>query len=222
MMSGHELFLCDMKSNLFTRINIGGQLVGWWDEHTLLVHDGTNNLVLRDVTTRQTEPLLSAEEISKLLQKMGLPSRADDIGRARAPWLSSHWNGRAYDFFFTVAKEENWESQFLVKLDRNNRTLNLVKRDFKSHHLGFFDANATHYIYEGENGAPGRGGNGAVYICDLSDDSVRTLVPPDNGGQYSLARFCGDGVIYMHKRVLWRVELDGSNNMPLFQPGEGR
>ena len=213
-LGGHELFLCDLASNLFTKITISGQLVGWWDEHTLLVHDEGNNLVLTDVTTHQTNTLLSAEATAEFMQKIGLPRGSADKG-----WWGSNWSGRGYDFFLTLESEKNWGESFLLKLDRSERTLKVVKRNFKSQHLGFLDAEATHYLYEGENGVRGRGGNGGVYLRDLSDDSLKTLVPPDNAGQYSLARFCGDGVIYIRKNVLWRVDLNGSNNAPLFQPG---
>jgi hypothetical protein len=211
---GHELFLCDLQSNLLTKITISGKLVGWWDAETLLVDDEWNNLAMLDVVTHQTNTILSAEMISKSLQGMGLPGSAADIG-----WMCN-WNGRGYDFFFTLAREKNWGESFLLKLDRNDRTLKLVKRTFKFKHLGFFDSEGAYYLYEGESGPPGRGGNGGVYLRDVSDDSVRTLVPPDNGGQYSLARFCVDGVIYMRNKLLWRVDLDGSNNSPLFQPSQ--
>ena len=72
------------------------------------------------------------------------------------------------------------------------------------------------FVYQGESGAPGSGGNGAVYLRDLSDNSVHTLVPPNNKGQYAIPRFYGDEVIYFRDRVIWRIGLDGSNNVPLF------
>ena len=209
---GQELFLCDLESQLLTKITFSGRLVGWWDGHTLLVHDQGNGFALLDVITRQSNTLLSAEAISKFMQETGLPGGPADIG-----WIC-YWNGGGYDLYLTVAKEKNWGESFLVKLDRNDRSLKLVKRNFKFHHLGFLDAAGTHYLYEGENGVPGRGGNGGVFLRDMSDDSIRTLVPPDNSGQYSLARFCGDGVIYSRNKVLWRVDLNGSNNTPVFQP----
>ena len=212
-LSGHEVFLCDLTSNRFTKITINGKLVGWWDEQTILLKDEGNSFVLMDVITRQTNTLFSAQATSKLLQKMGLPDDPADIGSF------FNWNGRGYDFFFAVEKEKHSGESFLLKLDQSDRTLKLVKRKFAFHHLGFLDAEGTHYLYEGESGTPGNGGNGGVFVRDLSDDSVQTLVPPDNGGQYSLARFCGDSVIYWRKNVLWRIDLNGSNNAPLFQAG---
>lgn len=41
-------------------------------------------------------------------------------------------------------------------------------------------------------------------------------MPPDNKGQYAIPRFYGDEVIYYRNRVLWRIGLDGSNNVPVF------
>ncbi len=212
----HELFLCDLERNLMTKMTIRGTLVGWWDAHTLLLHDEGNNFVLQDVLSQQTEMLLGAEATAKWMEQMGLPGSVGDLG-----WRS-YWNGSGYDFFFTLESQKNWGESFLLKLERSDRTLKLVKRDFKFEWQGVWDAAGAHYLYEGESGAPGGGGNGGVYLRDLSDDRVTTLVPPDNGGQYSLARFCGDGVIYMRKKALWWVGLNGSNNAPVFQPAGGR
>jgi hypothetical protein len=147
---GQELFLCDLESNLLTKITIGGKFVGWWDGHTLLVHDQGNNFVLLDVITLQTSTLLSAEATSKFMQGTGFPGGPADIG-----WIC-HWNGSGYDLYLMPAKEKNWGESFLVKLDRNDRTLKLIKRKFQFRHLGFLDATGTQYLYEGESGVPGR------------------------------------------------------------------
>ncbi len=77
------------------------------------------------------------------------------------------------------------------------------------------------YLYQGESGAPGQGGNGGVFLRDLKDHTIRTLVEPDNAGQNALARLCEGGVIYSRNGQLWRVDLNGSNNVPLLpMPGQ--
>lgn len=109
---------------------------------------------------------------------------------------------------------------FLLKAERTSPTptLKLINSEFQFEWGGRLDAQVTHFLYQGESGAPGNGGNGAVYLRDLADNSVRTLVPPDNKGQYSIPRFYRDEVIYYRNRVLWRIGLDGSSNVPLFSP----
>ncbi len=211
-----EWFLCDLESNRFARLTLSGQVAGWWDAQSLLVKDKGSNFMLFDVATRQTNTLFSAREISSLLKQFDLPDDPSALGTLL------NWNGHDYDFYFTLAKEKNWGESFLLKADRATRTLRLVKRNFKFHHLGRLDAEGAHYLYEGESGPPGTGGNGGVYLRDLSDDSVQTLVEPDNRGQYALARFCADGVIYLRSKQFFWVDLHGSNDAPLFRSGESR
>ena len=100
-------------------------------------------------------------------------------------------------------------------------TLKLLYRKFKFEHLGRLDVSATHYLYNGESGSPGRGGNGGVFLRELSDNTSRTIVPPDGSGQYALARFYSNEVIYFHNRLPWRMDLNGSNNVPLWPPSSG-
>jgi hypothetical protein len=201
-------FLCNLESNLFTKIKIEGEPLGWWDEQSILFKDKLNNFNLFDVTTHKTNTVFAAAAISRCLEELGLPG--DPAGIT----AKYHWNGHDNEILFTEAKEKAWGRSFLLKTDRD-LSLKLLYRDFKFQWLGHLDADCTHYLYEGESGQPGKGGNGGVYLRNLTNDTTLTLVEPDNGGQYSLARFWDDGVIYSRKRLLWRVDLNGSNNAPL-------
>jgi len=205
-----ELFLCDLESNLFTKIKIEGRPLGWWDGHTILFRDHPNNFSLYDVVTRRTNTVITSAAIATCLQKLNLPDDTADITAI------CHWNGTDNDILLTKSSEKNWGECFMLKVDRNDLSLKLLYRDFKFQWLGRLDGDCTHYIYEGESGKPGRGGNGGVYLRNLTNGTTLTLVEPDNGG-YSLASFCDGGVIYSRKRLLWRVDLDGSNNAPLIR-----
>jgi len=212
---GPELFLCDLQSNLFTKIRIDGWPGGWWDEQNILFKDSLNNLRLYQVTSGKIRTVFSSAAIARTLEELDLP--ADPAGLT--PFC--HWNGHDYDVYFTQESEKNWGESFLLKADRADSTLKLLYRTFKFQWSGTLDADGTHYLYQGESGLPGKGGNGGVYLRDLASNSTRTLVEPDNGAQYSLCRFCGDGVIYWRKKLLWRVDLNGSNNAPLLPiPGK--
>ena len=210
--NGGVFFLCDLESNLFVRMKVDGELLGWWDGERILFKDRLNNFNAFDVTTHKTNTVFAAAAISRSLQELGLSGEPGGIT------AMYHWNGHDNDILFTEAKEKNFGRSFLLKADRKDLSLKLLYRDFKFQWLGHLDADCTHYLYEGESGRPGGGGNGGVYVRNLTNDTTLTLVEPDNGGQYSLARFWDDGVIYSRKRPLWRVELNGSNNVPLI-PG---
>jgi hypothetical protein len=207
------LFLCDLESNRFVRIKVDGEPLGWWDEQKILFKDKLNNFNLFDVTTHRTNIVFAATTISRFLQELGLPDDSHPGGITAL----CHWNGRDNDILFTEYKEKNWGTSFLLKADRKDLSLRLLYRDFKFQWGGHLDSDCIHYVYEGESGQPGRGGNGGVYLRNLTNNTTLTLVEPDNGGAYSLMRFCDDGVIYSRKRLLWRVDLNGSNNAPLIR-----
>jgi len=208
-----EFVLFDFANDSFTGILVGGRIRGWWDEQNVFIQADNKDFVLCDVVKGQTTVLFSADTVRKTLEQLKLPSDPTNVV------AFANWNGTEYDFYFA---EKDYEFRakkcFLLKAERTlpQPTLRLVSPEFKFEWGGHLDASATHFLYQGESGAAGAGGNGAVYLRDLSDNSVRTLVPPDNKGQYAIPRFYGNEVIYYGNRVLWRIGLDGSNNVPLF------
>ena len=133
-----------------------------------------------------------------------------------------NWNGSNYDFYFCADRELD-TTNFLIKVDRPSGKLKLLYRDFQLKWSGHLDATATHYLYDGYNGLPGQSGNGGVVLRDLNNNTEREIVPADNSGRYALARFCGDTVIYSRNRVLWRIDLNGTDATRLFpQSGSGK
>jgi hypothetical protein len=207
---GSAFFLCDLETGVFAKIKLQGDVQGWWGESKILVRDSAQNFVLFDVTTRQTNTLFSARFLEESIRQMNLTNYS---GQIRA---INNWNGNGYDFYFALqtASYQAGES-FLFKASQAEPALKLLYRDFKFEHLGRLDITASRYLYNGEPGPAGKGGNGAVLLRNLVDNSVITLVPPDNSGQYSLPRFYGNEVIYFRNRLLWRMSLDMSNNAPM-------
>ena len=78
---------------------------------------------------------------------------------------------------------------------------------------------APHYQRQGEPCAAGSGGNGGVYLRNLTNDTTLTLVEPDNSGQYAIPRLYEDDAICFRNRVLHRVTLNGSNDVPVLPMG---
>jgi hypothetical protein len=209
----HLFFLCGLDNNRFDEIKFEGRLVAWWDDHQIFAQDPSNNCVLFDVLKRESTVLFSAGYLNQTLKSLGLTNHASELG------IFSHWNGHDYDFFFMAPKVSRDSGECaLLKTGRSHPTLTVFSRDFKFGYLGMFDDAATHYVFEGESGATGRGGNGAVILRDLSSHTERVLIPPNNAGQYSLARFYGNDVIYWRNRVLWRIDINTTNSSRLFPP----
>ena len=212
---GTSFLLFDFADSSLIRVPVGGYIRGWWDQKNIFLQTSNHDFALYDVEKKQTTTLFSAETIRATLNQLKLPSDPANVE------TFANWNGTDYDFYIAETQHElSGKPSFLLKADRTspNPALKLVAEEFQFEWGGRFDAKATKLLYQGESGAAGQGGNGAVYLRDLSDDSTRTLVPPDNRGQYSIPRFYGDEVIYYRDRVLWRIGLDGSNNVPLFPP----
>ncbi len=212
-MMGQSCVLCDLEGKTFEKVSVGGSLKGWWDDHTLLVAAGGNTFELFDVLTRKTRPLFSAAEVGKFLSTAGITNSTGDLDAI------ANWNGRGYDFYFGPQHMRAGGADIaLLKLERDGPSLKLLNRHFMTQWGGRLDADTTHYLYQGESGAPGRGGNGAVYLRNLTNDSVVTIVPPDNSKQYAIPRFYGNEVIYFRNRILHRIGLDGANDAPLLSP----
>ena len=210
--------LFDFETERLSRISQPGRIRGWWDEQQILLHVNNRDFVLYDVVQQKTNLLFSAAELQQTLQEAQLP---DDPANVDA---FANWNGREYDFYFA---EKDYEFRakrcYLLKADRSGARprLKVVSREFQFAWGGTFSTNGALYLFQGESGTVGAGGNGAVYLRDLTDNSERTLVPPDNKGQYAIPRFYGNEVIYFRDRLLWRIGLDGQNNAPLFPLSNG-
>jgi hypothetical protein len=204
--------LCDFEARTMSQVPITGSLQGWWSEQEILVHEGSNNFVAFDVTTRKTHPVFSTEMVREFLIQNGLTNRGDVLRAVPV------WNGRSYDFYLgPSAKMDGLRGpdSFLLKAERSGPGLKLVSRNFRYQWGGSLDSTGTRYLFQGESGVPGRGGDGAVYVRNVADGKVVTVVPPDNGGQYAIPRFYGDEVVYFSKRALYRTGLDGQGNSRL-------
>ena len=106
-----------------------------------------------------------------------------------------------------------------MKADKTGSTpiLKLVARNFQFHHLGRFNETGTTYLYPGESGFPGNGGNGGIYLTDLTNNTSRCLLAPNGGKQYALPQFYGDEIIYFLNRAIWRLapgETNGTRLLP--------
>jgi hypothetical protein len=207
-----EFFLCDLDQAAFQKIEFDGRLQGWWDDHTILMKDPDSNFVLFDIVTRKTTTLFSAAGLTNSLRQMGLDTSLTSITAFPT------WNGRQFDFY--VKAPTNWIAgySYLLKVDRASNVLVLLDRNFDFHWLGNIDPSGTHYMFDGESGAPGTVGNGGVFLSDLKDNTTRTILTPDNKGQYAISRFYRDSVIYFTNRCIWRIDLNGSNNVQILPP----
>src|SRR5581483_5623530 len=210
--SGGEIYLVNLETGEFWHVEIAGEVQGWWDSSELLVLTPEHNLTLYDVKDGATETLFGAEALTAFLQKSELETNLDHFA------CIPNWNGGAYDFYFHA--RTNWVAgtSYLIKADRGNRSLKLLSKSFDYRWGGRFDAPGEHYVYDGEAGAPGSGGDGAVYLRDMADNSARTIVPPDNRKQYALGRLYRNTLVYFGNGKLWRIDLGSTNSVQILPP----
>ena len=213
---GRSFFLCDLLTNTITQIETRSELKGWWDDQHILVETGLNNFALFDIATEESKPLFAPGDIAAFLSRTGLTNDPSGIG------VFANWNGTDFDFYFgpkTDIHGTGGTNSFLGKIDKDQPSLRLIYRNFQFRWGGHLNSDATHHLYQGESGAPGAGGNGAVYLKNLTNDAVLTLVVPNNRGQYAIPRYCGDEVLYFQNKLLRRVKLDGSGDAFLLPGG---
>jgi hypothetical protein len=214
--SGRSLFLCNLETKAITQIETRFELIGWWDDQNILVENGVNDFALFDIATEKSQPLFGPSDIAAFFSGAGLTNVPGGIG------VFPNWNGRDFDFYFGPKSDIQGlggTNSFLGKIEKTPPSLRLIYSDFQFRWGGYLDSDATHYLYQGESGTPGKGGNGAVYLKNLTNDTVLTLVAPNNRGQYAIPRFCGDEVIYFQNKLLRRVKLDGSGDSFLLPGG---
>src|SRR5262249_9746987 len=150
------IFLCDLEKDSLTVIHPGGEPLCWWDAQNILVRTSQHELVLFDVATERTNLLYSVETISHTLRSLGLTNDPARLG------ILCGWVGSGYRTCLTEQEQLGWGQSFLIEADPATQSLQLIDRNFKFQWRGCLDAGLTRYLYDGEGGVPGRGGNGAV------------------------------------------------------------
>jgi hypothetical protein len=207
---------------------------GWWDNTHILLQTTNCDFVLHEVTTGQTAPFLRFEEIAEFLRNNGI------TGDPKKAWAIWFWNGREYDFYLADAQQRWKEAEsYLIKLERPAGRFRLLSRQFKFECAGQLDPSARYYLFTGRNerlSNPftgrneglsnesvyfqdillGRGRDDSVCLRDLENDTTRILVPSAGQSYSGRPRFYRDSVIYYRSNALWRINLDGSNNLKLF------
>lgn len=216
-----SLWVCDLEKKTFAQTQSPGEIVGWWDDQHLLFDDGKNQLLLFDIADQQSRVLLTSAQVENFKAQANLTNSPGSLG------CFCEWNGHEYDFYLGPRNQirgldiDDSIDTFLLKIDRSSPGLKLLYRHFDFCWGGNLDASGTLYLYQGESGQSGKGGNGAVYLRDLVNNTEFTVVPPDRSGQYAIPRFYGGEVIYFSNRILHRIQLNGTNDAVLL-PATGK
>jgi hypothetical protein len=212
--------VCDLEAGVLDRMKLQGYPVGWWDDHTILAWRPTGRImgeyVLLDVLTHQERLLFGVETVNTVSNQFHLT--IGTTGLAAFP----QWNGHGYDFYFygpVAGQSLETSKTFLLKASSASPSLALVSRRFAFGRMGSFDESGARYVFIGEREGAGPGGPvlSAIMLLDLTNNTERVLTQPDDVGACYLPRFYRDSVIYSRNRILRRVDLNGSNNVPLLQ-----
>jgi len=208
--TSHDFYLLDLQADLIRKMNVPSWPCDWWDNTHLLVRTTNGDFVLYDVRNKAVSPLISSGKIAAFFMESGL---SDKPAQAR---LFATWNGRENDFYLTDSNQK-WlaAESFLIKLERPDGRLKLVSQRFKFEWSDHFDQTGRHYLYSGREAGNASDG---VFLRDLDTGINRVLVPSASDEYYSIPRFYRDSVIYVRSNALWKIGLDGSNNVRVFPP----
>lgn len=209
-----EFFVCDMENDTLRKHHLDGHPCGWWDNKRILMKDSNYDLILYDVVSQKTSPLVTQQQLRTFYAANGLTNIPASIN----PFFQ--WNGKENDFFLTD-HDDRWLAvqSFLVKIEKPDGRLKMIDPHFKFEWSDHFDATDSHYLYSGrESGWT----NSAVYLRDVKTGQTRELVPPDlvQTNQFSIPQFYKDEVIYHRSNAFWTIGQDGKNNRRLFPPAE--
>ena len=207
-----DYYLLDLRNRRITKMDTpqDAAACGWWENSRILFETTNSDFVLYDVRKRTSSPLITFGKLGGFLEQNNLT-----FGTGR-PHAFAIWNGRENDFYLTDP-HKNWlaEESFLIKLDRPDGRLNLLSPRFKSEWSDHIDRSGRLYLYSGRE--QGEGSDG-VFLRHLDTGTNQILVAPTTNKYHSIPRFYGNSVIYVRSNSLWRISLDGSNNVQLFPP----
>ena len=207
-----QILVSDLERKTLARIHPQGRPQGWWDERSMVIKDSTNNFILCDAITAKMSPLLSSAQVAGFFDKMHI---AADPATANLFWI---WTGKENDFYLADLQKK-WQAveSFLIKVGRPGATLSLISTNFKFEWSDHLDSTANYYLFSGRDRPKA---SSAVFLRDLRNNADGTLVPSDGGDYHSIPRFYREGVIYVRSNMLWRIDLNGSNQTRVFPPPE--
>lgn len=208
---GASFVVCDLEKERLTQVKAACHALGWWDDHNILIQDAANDLVLFDIGTGETNTLFSVNAITQSLRGFGLTNDPASLT------FFSNWNGRDYDFYFTVGPRD-WianANSFLIKADHAGPSLRLLYRNYSMLLSCVLDAAATHCLYVRIQSATNA--SEGIILRDLRDNA-EVAIDQSSIGSYSAPHFYRDGVLFCSHDELWRADLNGSNHIRLIPP----
>jgi hypothetical protein len=202
------IWICDLKENRIRDAHAEGWPSGWWDNQRIVMRAKNNDFVLFDVLSGTSSPLLTASNIVTFLDEHNVEHQ----NQRPAPLLT--WNGRDFEFYVTD-RHRKWsaEESFLLKVVRPDARLSIVTPNFKFEWSDHFDPSQRFYVYSGREAGQRSDG---VFLRDLETGKERTLIEPQGERRFSIPHFYKDSVLYLRSNAVWRVGLNGSNNVRLF------
>ncbi len=205
-----DYFCFDLNQRSIQKLDRQEWGFGWWDNTHILLQTTNYDFLLYDVKTRQVTPFIAFAQIKGLLQDKVISEEPIKAGAV------CFWNGKENDFYITDT-HQRWlaEESYLIKVERPEGRLNLLSPKFKFEWSDHFEPTGRYYLYTGRGAGMDSDG---VFVRDLASSSNRVLVEPNANKYFSIPRFYGDSVIYVRSNMLWRINLDGSNNVRLFPP----
>ncbi len=203
-------YLFDLHKKRIAKLDAYGYACGWWDNSRILFETTNSDFVLYDVQKKATSPLITFGKLGGFLEENELT-----LGTSR-PHAFTVWNGHEYDFYLTDTYKK-WlaEESFLIRLERPDGRLKLLSPRFKFEWSDHLDPSGRLYLHSGRTS--GERSDGA-FLRHLDTGTNQVLVAPTTNKYHSIPRFYRDSVIYIRSNALWRIGLDGSNNVKLFPP----
>ena len=212
-------FLVDFKEEKIVKIPpviiLGG---GWWSECEFVGKNCESDIAIYNVETNSVQSLTTNNDLLKLISK-----EQDSFYQNGAYSMQVVWTGNGYEFLlWSLLRADKYaykidsrpDDNWLVRIDRPSKKLQLLDEDFPFHKGGVWNADLSLYLYGGEEQT---GDASAVYIMDTKTKRVKTLfLGEPNAKYYSSPSFYNDRIIFLKQKSLWMMDVDGGNQERIF------
>lgn len=205
--SQSRIWLVDIQEKTVRAIErANNQIGGWWSEKECLYVNEENDIIFYDV---EKQRIVSSVVLGDLLTFI----KRHDPNIEEIQWmiLQPFWRGGNYVFYLTCyLKKTNASQKWLLRINRNNKSLKLVLRNFDNQiygNIGSISDDENVMVY------PGGIQSNVIHVKDLESKELNKIkIDVKLGENEFIAPFCyEEHIYYILKGVLWRMNRDGGN-----------
>lgn len=208
-------YLIDFKDQELLTLNLKQMdIIGWWSHSELVYIDKTFNIVKKNIEIDTEEILFTPNQIQNFIHENQL-----QITHPEDFIIETHWNGQEYEFLIlhrireinpNVDREELRREKWLLKIDKNTKTLKLFHTDFPYRWQSSYTTDLRKCV-----NTKGK----SIFVLDTFTNVETCILTEHFTQDYIRPAFIYQNkILYPTSRELMMMDMDGTNNRQLFPP----